>query len=104
MSADNWTFCPKCKSSEIRKVKELRRDLEESYGKVSFEEYKQKLAVVEAAEENLEDFAEDTLREDYSQGIRDGVYSLEYRARCTKCDFTYTRTDEVEVYVQEEEI
>jgi len=84
MSADNWTKCPKCVASAISKWKAKCSSLEQSYGKMSASEYMSKHLELQSAP-----CFEDTLREDYEQGINDGVYSVSYSGSCAACGFEY---------------
>ena len=92
MSADNWRECPKCeaKATEDRLVK--YRQAAEAYGKVPSEEWQRMTAAAGAAIE-----LEDTLREDYQQGIYEREdedelgYHVYYSARCEQegCGFKF---------------
>lgn len=88
MSADRWTTCPKCDKRRIDAIKAI----EESYGKVSAKDYIMMLNKV-----NNDCNTDSSLREDYEQGINDGVYSVNYRANCNKCGFKYNYKFEKEV-------
>jgi hypothetical protein len=77
MSADNWTFCPKCKDSK-------NKELESLYGKIPAEEYLKK------AKELSTESNEETLREDYEIGIWDGKFRISYDAYCEACGYEYT--------------
>jgi hypothetical protein len=83
MSADNWTTCPRCvkhfEQAEAERVAKLR----ESYGKIPPEEFVQAMQV-ESPE------PEDTLREDYHQGINAGLYSVSYHCSCNACGFSWS--------------
>ena len=81
MSADNWVRCPKCDKKKL----ELKKKLNDVYGKVSLEEY------VKLQDELriLFEKSEYTLREDYEQGILEGMYLVKFNARCRKCNFAF---------------
>lgn len=92
MGADNWTYCPKCKTEKEKKIAESEFALNKAYGKVPLAEYKEmELALNDLKnEESTKNYRElVTLREDYDIGIDGGVFSIEYRASCNKCDFRY---------------
>lgn len=85
MSADNWDMCPQCKVNAEVKQSQLLVEAGKAYGTVSPEEYIG-LAKVAALPIQLED----TLREDYWQGMNeDGRYSCSYRCSCSICGFSY---------------
>ena len=75
MSADNWTICPQCSKTYRSRAAVGKQALNDAYGKVSLEEYQN-------LQDNFhnvvkeEDDLEETLREDYQQGIRQGTYSV----------------------------
>ena len=78
MSADNWSICPKCKD-------EMGKKLEDSYGKISQDEYQQLL-------NKTAKYSNDrTLREDYSIFTdENGLFQIIYLCRCDRCGFKYT--------------
>lgn len=85
MSADNWTYCPKCKAKdEARKASQLN-EAEEAYGKVTAAEYADMIA---AAREVID--LEETLREDYQIGIHNGQFEVGYRCSCGVCGFCWS--------------
>lgn len=88
MSADNWALCPRCNKDQINKLKEMKANLEKSYGKVDLVEYKNmQQDYYNTKKEQLEY----TLREDYEQGmIEEGIYYVSYCCRCTVCGFEFT--------------
>jgi hypothetical protein len=81
MSADNWTECPQCSKKKI----ELNKRLDDLYGKISIDEYKKLLD----QSKSLDMITSDTLREDYEQGINEGIYEVHYEAHCSVCGFTF---------------
>lgn len=82
MSADNWTVCPQCKKKAEKDFKDEQKKVNESYGKVSADEY---LAMLPIEIPNVET----DLREDYEVGIIKGVFKVKYKSRCEECGFTY---------------
>lgn len=88
MSADNWAKCPKCKKQGQKKVNELSAAASAAYGHVSLEEYAKLVSEAVAFSKSVEK-PEDTLREDYEIGIRDGHFEVSYHAGCDKCGFRF---------------
>lgn len=86
MSADNWAFCPQCvKKAEIFKEKEIKK-ANQSYGKVTPEEY---LDLRKAAETPVD--LEQTFREDYSIGVDGkGGFIVDYSGSCKVCGLKYS--------------
>jgi len=83
VSADNWTVCPKCKQSALEAKSKAQQTADESYGKVTPAEW---LAL--KAKADIDPAIEDTLREDYGLGIRDGEFHVNYCASC-QCGFSF---------------
>jgi len=81
MSADNWTQCPQCSKKKI----ELNNRLKELYGKIGAEEYHK----LQKDSDDLDRIISNNLREDYEQGINEGIYEVHYSARCNVCGFTF---------------
>lgn len=84
MSADNWTICPKCKSRDAVLNEARILAPAKAYGKVSPDAYAK---LLEQAQNLIQ--TEDTLREDYEIGIRNGKFSVDYCASCQACDFIH---------------
>ena len=85
MSADNWTFCPRCSVGAWEERKALYARLDNSYGVVSREEYKRL-----EAEAEMPMVLKDTLREDYEIGILNNkTFYVSYKARCVECGWAY---------------
>ncbi len=95
MSADNWTYCPKCSKQRVLTQERLDRSVEEAYGKIPQEKY---MELVEAR--NNPPRLQDTLREDYEVGIYDaGRFFISYKAQCTVCGFTFSYRHEEEIEI-----
>ena len=95
MSADNWTVCPKCNKRNVEMRTARKWAADESYGKVSVEEYRK---IVDLAAQEIG--IDSNLREDYEQFMdEDGVYTVSYRCACSVCDFSfrYTHKEKVEL-------
>lgn len=84
MSAKNWQICPECERLAQQKSARALTKANASYGKVSAEEYRV-LCIKADAQPKLEE----TLREDYQQGIHNGQYSVSYRGHCQECGFMF---------------
>lgn len=79
MSADNWTYCPKC----YKEGKSRDEKLRDAYGKVKHNDY---MILLDTAKD---DVAEPTLREDYGIGIVGGEFDVSYSGHCQRCGFTF---------------
>ena len=75
MSADNWTDCPKCS-------KKLKEQIEQSYGKVSPEEYQKLLKLSSEYQDDLGEYYQ--IYMDYL-----GELSISYRCSCRRCGFEF---------------
>lgn len=85
MSADNWATCPVCKDLAEANQQVARDIANQSYGKVSADEYERLKTQAEKIEPH-----EDTLREDYEIGVgEDGKFSVSYRCLCDICGFQF---------------
>lgn len=89
MGADNWAICPKCQKTAEEKQEKLKTKIEESYGKVSREEYAamvEKFGDVEILLDSPSNEAR-TLSEYYELGIVGDVFEISYHAHCKACEF-----------------
>lgn len=87
MSADNWAQCPVCvKKSEDFKISEEKR-VNESYGKVSREEYQQSVADLYQLKKSV---VGDRMREDYEISSEEGFLFINYKASCKDCEFKHS--------------
>jgi len=86
MSADNWTYCPKCIQKENETHETLKQKANDSYGKISPNEY---IKLIE--ELNKRHLAEPktTLAEYYEIGILKNEFFIRYRSHCIMCGFEY---------------
>lgn len=92
MSADNWTTCPKCKIKHEEQLAADQRRVSSSYGRVPAEKYVEAVRKLENPKQ-----LEQTLREDYSQGIdENGEYSCSYGASCQECGFSFSFSTKIE--------
>ncbi len=94
MSANNWTFCPKCQLVGLDRRQVAIDKARDSYGKVSPEEYE---ALLFKSRMPIDE--EETLREDYELGISNvddhtKQFYISYHASCDKCGFSYRFTRE----------
>lgn len=86
MSADAWRICPQCLVEDQKKRIEAMETMEESYGKVSPEEWLKMKADLEKRSH-----LEETLREDYGIGTdEEGHFYVSYEARCEVCGFQHS--------------
>lgn len=84
MSADNWTMCPRCVMADEEDRAKKSREVNKLYGVVSQEEY---VVALNASKERK--FIDDSLHENYSVGIENGVFEVTYSASCSKCHFKF---------------
>ena len=86
MSTNHYRECPRCRQRAARDKLLAQKKTQESYGKVPAEEYDRLLA-----ESRKKIPLRDILREDYQLGVgTDGVFAVNYRCRCSECNFTYS--------------
>lgn len=86
MSADNWRICPKCTGINEAAYEASRKEITESYGKVSAEEYLRLVSIAPKPPIHLE-----TLREDYEIGtFEDGEFLVNYSCYCSACKFEFS--------------
>jgi len=87
MSADNWGICPSCYNKALQSKNADRKTVEESYGKISLEDFN-KMFKEAARKVEPEDFR--TLREDYEIGVdREGTFEVTYSGHCSECGFIF---------------
>jgi len=85
MGADNWAICPRCRVTAIKGREAGAKKADKAYGVKSAEDYLQ----LRAEAEKPLDLGQ-TLREDYGIGVgMDGLFGVNYSARCTACGFAY---------------
>ena len=99
MGADNWRTCPQCEklSKDTRNAKIEKAN--KQYGKISVDEFR---AAIAEAERPVK--IEESLREDYEQGIDDHVtYCVSFRASCSACGFKFHFSHEASTQPQEGE-
>lgn len=78
--------CEVCLENETEELKCRKQDIDESYGKVSSQEYSQRL---HDYENDISEIGNYNLEESYSIGVAQGVFSVSYRAFCMRCGFKY---------------
>ena len=101
MSADNWTFCPKCKEKAEKAFAVKVKAVEDLYGKVSAGEF---IKARETVREKPK--LEETFREDYTIGVFENLFVISYSGSCTKgrtplekgCGFKVNYSYEKKVY------
>lgn len=86
MSADRWSYCPKCTVPQPTKEDKLR-EVRDLYGKVSQQEYEDALAKAQGfkVKEPTE-----TLREDWDFYWDGNKLVLNYGCTCERCGFSAT--------------
>ncbi len=103
MSADNWTFCPRCIDEKRLKIEKLEIALDKGYGKLSKEEWLDKRKILHDLELEKD---EPTLREDYEIWMEGResppCFSVQYSCSCSNCGFEHSLTHEEEINIKEE--
>jgi len=95
MSADRWTVCPRCLKVFEESLELTNQDIENSYGKVSMDEF---LLRKEAYEKFKNSELGDNLREDWEIYINDsGKLFIKYSCYCNRCAFLFRFDHEVNV-------
>ena len=99
MSADNWGMCPRC-FIKAKAVKEKEKaELDSIYGKVTSERYLRALSAFDKKYPDSLVLIDGTFREDYEIGIdRDGEFYINYRAKCSICNFSFEYKFQQHVY------
>jgi hypothetical protein len=94
MSADNWTFCPRCREKHEKEWVEKVSIIEDLYGKIPAEEFISKREDLKTKPE-----LELTFREDYEIGLgKDGKFSISYGGFCQICKFHFDYSYSKQVY------
>ncbi len=89
MSANNWTYCPRCCKAAEDKINAAEVNLTKIYGEVPAETYMKAVSeLVKLREVGLEDVGE-TLREDYTIGITDDEFFVHYKGICDHCGLIF---------------
>ncbi len=99
MSADNWIVCPKCREEAKAQKVSARKLADESYGKVSQEEY---LQLKENADAYSHAKIEETLRENYEFSLFDGFLDMNYDALCNVCGFEFHYHKRINIFTGKE--
>jgi rubredoxin len=86
MSADNWTYCPKCAKADKEEYESIKEKIDNSYGKIPQDEY---ILLVKRFENGLPELHQ-TLAEYYEIGILNNEFFIRYRGKCDKCKFEYS--------------
>lgn len=90
MSADNWTTCPRCALIKQDEIAAMDADIARAYGSTPIQDFDRLRSVRDSLIAEQQD-PERTLREDYEfYGIDEGLFHVDYSARCTKCGFGHT--------------
>lgn len=95
MSANSYTYCPRCISKKRLKIEKLETALNEGYGKLPKEEWLDK---IESLEDLKSEIDRQTLREDYEIWMEGTEipprFSVRYSCSCENCRFKYSFTHE----------
>jgi formylmethanofuran dehydrogenase subunit E len=92
MSADNWRVCPQCLNNYNNQMSKSKRELAESYEKISADQFMEKSLAITDKEKIGYD--EETLMEYYEiQMDEDGEFSVDYSCHCDKCGFHFDYSD-----------
>lgn len=89
MSADRWSVCPRCVQFAEREREAAFQKAKQAYGKVDAETYLQMIRDAERIDPSRQRMPSD-LREDFSQGLKDGTYISEYHCHCQKCGWDWS--------------
>lgn len=84
MSAKNWTECPRCEQLAKEKKAGLEARAKTAYGKMPQEKYERLLRAFRRPIK-----LENSLREDYEWEFHEGEFSINYRASCSDCGFSF---------------
>lgn len=96
MSADNWTYCPRCEGRRSEEAEALERTARDSYGYVSIERFEVLRSRAAAARASIApENRHPTFREDYEfYGAETGVVHASYSGHCSLCDLSIQFTHE----------
>lgn len=93
MSADNWTFCPKCMEKHEKEWADKVKSIENLYGKIPSEEFMAKRESLKRPP------LEQTFREDYEIGLgKNGKFYVSYGGACTTCGFHFEYSYSQQIY------
>jgi hypothetical protein len=84
MSADNWTYCPKCAAAAASEREKAILSAGAQYGKIPADDY---VALINDANKPVT--MEATFRENFWQGLRGDTFEVEYHGCCTTCKFKH---------------
>ena len=91
MSADRWSVCPDCYAQDQKKLDAMRKQQEESYGKVSKAQYEQKAFEIRSLADKLGGVIKTELREDWEiiRGETEDSVQFKYSCSCYQCGYNY---------------
>ena len=88
MSADNWTWCPRCVDRVRAEQEKAVRDVAAMYGTVPAAEYHRACSSVITPDVAVRMMAL-TFHEDYEfYGVKDGTITADYGGECSVCGLT----------------
>lgn len=81
MSADNWTYCPRCLQRAETEATAKEEAVNAQYGRISISEFDQ----LRSGLMPVDPTQYRTFREDYEIGAVEGAVEWDYRGSCTVC-------------------
>jgi hypothetical protein len=92
VSADNWTFCPRCYAAHLGKMEAAKASLANKYGTV--DEYDRMKHEMEANPPRLNS----SLAERFECGVKQhGEFFVNFRCYCKTCGFSFEFKHEQQV-------
>jgi hypothetical protein len=103
VSADRWSYCPRCRNAKVENVEKIVEDLKNQYGKVTVEEYGLMLVRLDEARNELLKASDGSTRYDFREdwdisGLDDGVITFQYSGYCIACGLKVEFTHEHPFY------
>jgi hypothetical protein len=89
MSADRWSKCPKCRDTKTAEIEKFEKLVDEAYGKVTAEKFKElnnQLSAMRAEAFKASERNGYSFREDWEvTESEDGVVEINYSGSCNIC-------------------
>lgn len=95
MSADRWSYCPRCTDQLTEAKAKALQAVKDSYGKVEIEEFDKLRDVAEKMPVQTE---HETFREDYECYQADGELYIHYIGSCKECGLDVEHHHETTFY------
>lgn len=99
MGADDWSVCPACELKHKLRIEQMKRSLDEAYGKIPLAEFNTLQACLESEEnKNLTP----SLQEYRDIGLVDYKLYVNIYLRCNYCflEYTYDKTEDLSALIQ----